>query len=172
MYQQHRPAGTALTRRHVLTRVLPAVAVLPALGGCSLLGQGAASAPDPLPGLADAARADAALTSSVITADPSLRVRLEPLRAARTAHATAIDRMLGRPPGTPVPAAATATATSTATATTTAPARSGTPGVAQLHDALAASAAAAGDAALTLDADQVGLVASVAACCAAYAALV
>src|SRR5436305_14465687 len=80
-----------LTRRHVLTRVFPAVVAVPAvsagLGGCSLFGTSAAGAPDPLPGLADAARADAARAASLITADPGLPRRLEPLRAARATHA-------------------------------------------------------------------------------------
>ncbi len=176
-----RRLGAPLTRRHVLTRVFPAIVAVPAvtagLGGCSLLGQSAAGAPDPLPGLADAARADAALAASVIAADASLRSRVEPLRAARTAHAAALDRMLGRPPGTAVPAPAVSTAPATARPTTgstaapaTGSARTSKPGVTQLHDALVASAAAAADAALGLPGEKVGLVASVAACCSAYAA--
>lgn len=172
-----RRLGAPLTRRHVLTRVFPAIVAVPAvtagLGGCSLLGQSAAGAPDPLPGLADAARADAALVASVIAADASLRSRLEPLRAARAAHAAALDRMLGRPPGTAVPAPAVSTARPT-TGPTAAPApggaRSSKPAVTQLHDALVASGAAAADAALGLPGEKVGLVASVAACCSAYAA--
>jgi hypothetical protein len=43
--------------------------------------------------------------------------------------------------------------------------------VRQVHDAIAASAAAASDATLVLPPEKVGLVASVAACCATYAAL-
>jgi hypothetical protein len=155
--------------------VFPAIVAVPAvtagLGGCSLLGQSAAGAPDPLPGLADAARADAALAASVIAADASLRGRVEPLRAARTAHAAALDRMLGRPPGTAVPAPAVSTARPTTTAApATGSARPAKAGVTQLHDALVASAAAAADAALGLPGEKVGLVASVAACCSAYAA--
>jgi hypothetical protein len=158
--------------------VFPAIVAVPAvttLGGCSLFGQSAAAAPDPLPGIADAARADAALAASVIAADPSLRARLEPLRAARAAHAAALDQMLGRPPSSAVPAAAAPPATPGARPTAGAPAtgaaRASKTGVTQLHDALVASAAAASDAALVLPTGKVGLVASVAACCSTYAAL-
>lgn len=174
-----RPSGTPLTRRHLLTRVLPAAVVLPpAVSGCSVFGQSAAKAPDPLPGLADAARADAALAAAAIAADPSLRGRLEPLRAARTTHAAELDRMLGRPPGTAAPANPTAAPRSAAATSTppsgTAPsgtARRDAPGVRQVHDAIAASAAAAAEATLLLPTEKVGLVASVAACCSTYAAL-
>lgn len=175
----HRPAGT-LSRRHLLTRVFPAIVAVPtaaaALGGCSLLSRSTADAPDPIPGLADAARADAALAASIITADPGQRARLEPLRAARTTHAAALDRLLGRAPSAAVPAAVTAPATATprptaGSAPATGGARASKASLAQLHDALTASAAAATDAALVLPAEKVGTVASVAACCAAYAAL-
>lgn len=174
----HRPAHALLTRRHLLTRVFPAIVAVPAvtaaLGGCSLIGGTAADPPDPLPGLADAARADAALAASLITADPSLRSRLEPLQSARAAHAAALDQMLGRPPGSAVPAAATSPATPAAgptSAPATGSARTSEAGVAQLHEALVASTAAAADAALALPTEKVGLVASVAACCSTYAAL-
>ena len=186
----HRPVSTRMTRRHVLTRVLPAVAVAPAaLSGCSVLGQSAAKAPDPLPGLADAARSDAALAAAAIAADPSLRARLEPLRAARATHAAALDRILGRPPATagagapanpaptsPVPTSPVPTSAAPRSAPSTSTPPSGTarrtsPGARDVHDAVAASAAAAAEAALALPAEKVGLVASVAACCSAYAAL-
>ncbi len=182
-----RPSGPRLTRRHLLTRVLPAAVALPAVvSGCSVFGQGSAKAPDPLPGLADGARADAALAAAAIAADPSLRGRLEPLRAARTTHAAELDRMLGRPPSTAVPAApANPNATPRSAAATSSPpsgtapsgtapsgtARRDAPGVRQVHDAIAASAAAASEATLVLPAEKVGLVASVAACCSTYAAL-
>jgi hypothetical protein len=146
-----------------------------------VFGQSAAKAPDPLPGLADAARADATLAAAAIAADPSLRGRLEPLRAARTTHAAELDRMLGRPPSTAAPAApANPSATPRSAAATSTPpsgtAPSGTagrdaPGVRQVHDAITASAAAAAEAALVLPVEKVGLVASVAACCSTYAAL-
>ncbi|MGI5129074.1 hypothetical protein ACQEVB_19875 [Pseudonocardia sp. CA-107938] len=173
----HRPFGSRLTRRHVLTRVLPAVVVLPtAVSGCSL-GQNAAKAPDPLPGLADAARADAALAAAAIAADPTLKARLEPLRAARTTHAAELDRLLGRPPATgaaartTAPAAPSGTSSAKPSATPSSTARRDAPGVREVHDAIAASAAAAADAAMVLPAEKVGLVASVAACCSTYAAL-
>ncbi|MDN5860468.1 MAG: hypothetical protein L0H84_17830 [Pseudonocardia sp.] len=172
-----RPAGVALTRRDVLTRVVPVMAAVPAvaaLGGCSLLGKGAARTPDPLPALADAARADAALVTSVITTDPSLLARMEPLRAARLTHAAALDQVLGRPvdTGTPTPPPRAAAASAAGNnATTTGAAGSSLAGVRRLHDAMIASAAAATAAALALPAEQVGLVASISACCSAYAAL-
>jgi hypothetical protein len=175
----HRPVGTRLTRRHVLTRVLPAVAVLPVASGCSAFGQSTAKAPDPLPALADAARSDAALAAAAIAADPSLRTRLEPLRAARTTHAAELDRMLGRPPATagaagpasPAPRSSAPRSTAPGSVPPSGTARQDSPGLREVHDAVAASAAAAADAALVLPAEKVGLVASVAACCSTYAAL-
>jgi hypothetical protein len=157
--------------------MLPAAVVLPAVvSGCSVFGQSSAKAPDPLPGLADAARADAALAAAAIAADPSLRGRLEPLRAARTTHAAELDRMLGRPPSTAVPAAPTGPSAPPRSAAATSIPPSGTarrdaPGVQQVHEAIAGSAAAAAEATLVLPAEKVGLVASVAACCSTYAAL-
>jgi hypothetical protein len=178
----HRPSVTRVTRRHLLTRVFPAVAVLPAaVGGCSVFGQSAAKAPDPVPALADAARSDAALAAAAIAADPSLRARLEPLRAARATHAAELDRILGRPPATAGPGAGgtapspTSTSAPRSAASTSTPpsgtARRDNPGVREVHDAVAASATAASEAALVLAPEKVGLVASVAACCSTYAAL-
>ena len=131
----------------------------PAVAGCALGGPPGPSRADPLIALADAARADAALAAAAIAADPTLAERLQPLVDARTAHAAALDAEVARldprrpharardpgarrPPGPAGPGAAR-------------PRRR--PG------------AAAGEVALGLPVDRVGLVASVAACCAAYA---
>lgn len=162
----HRPlVGTApdVSRRAVLTRVLPALVVAPTvLSACSTPGAGADSGPDPLIAMADAARADAALAEAAVAGDSALRKQLEPLRAARAAHAVALDAVLGR-----VPPSGSASAAPTRRA----PAGSDTPGIDEVHEALTASGRAAADLAMTLSAERVGLVASIAACCAAYAAI-
>ena len=51
--------------------------------------------------LADAARADAALAAAVIAADPTVAARIDPLRAARTEHAAALDAEIVRVGGVP-----------------------------------------------------------------------
>jgi hypothetical protein len=129
----------------------------PALAGCSTapVPQG----PDPLIALADAARTDAALATAAITASPNLADRVQPLVEARTAHAAALDAEVARlDPARP----------STTPATTPAPAQ-GSATLAQVRAAVLASGEAAATAALDLPAERVGLVASVAACCNAYA---
>jgi len=143
------------TRRQVLAALLLAPAAVAGLGACTL---GAEPQVDPLLALADQARADAALAAAAVSAEPGLASRVEPLRAARTEHAAALDAEVARrdpdaPPPGPVP----------------------TPGprvtLATLRDALQASGRSAGEVALGVPAERVGLVASVAACCAAYAAV-
>jgi hypothetical protein len=143
------------TRRQVLAALLLAPAAVAGLGACSL---GSEPQVDPLVALADQARADAALAAATVAAAPDLASRLEPLRAARTEHAAALDAEVVRqdpdaaPPG-PVP----------------------TPGpqvtLAALRESLQASGRSAGQVALDVPVERVGLVASVAACCAAYAAV-
>jgi hypothetical protein len=162
-----------------LALALPAAAAF--VSGCS----GATARrkePDPLVALADAARADVALATAAVAADPGLSARIEPLRAARAEHAAALDAevvRVGGVPGAPTdvgPTAAPAappsgSAPASATAGTSPPA-SVTPQVvtlAQVRDALAASHRGAADLVPGLPAERVGLVASVAACCAAYA---
>ncbi len=149
--------GPSLSRR----RLLVAVGIAPAvLGGCGFLGA-ADDGPDPLVALADAARADAALAAALVAAEPGLAERVDPLVAARTEHAAALDaEVLRLDPGA-APAAASPTSAPPAAPAT----------LAGLRAAIAASGAAAGDAALTLPAERVGLVAAVAACCATYAAV-
>jgi hypothetical protein len=143
------------TRRQVLAALLLAPAAIAGLGACSL---GTEPRVDPLVALADQARADAALAAAAVAAQPDLAARLEPLRVARTEHAAALDAEIARqdpdaPPPGPVP----------------------TPGppvtLATLREALQASGRSAGEVALDVPAERVGLVASVAACCAAYAAV-
>jgi len=145
--------------------VLPAAATV--LGGCS--GQDRrADRPDPLIALADAARADAALAAAAIAAAPALATRIDPLREARIEHAAAFDAEVGRMggvPGTAVSPAATAAApppTGTAAPPVT---------LARVREAVAASQVGAAELVENLPAERVGLVASVAACCATYAAL-
>jgi hypothetical protein len=145
----------AFSRRRLLAGLL---LVPPALTGCSLGALSRDTAPDPLIALADAARADAALVAALVAARPELAERLTPLRTARIDHATALDAEVAREAG--------ATATPAPPPT---PAPAGT--AAAVRAAVLASGNAAAAAALTLPAQRVGLVASVAACCAAYAAV-
>ncbi|MBW0093182.1 hypothetical protein I4I77_26730 [Pseudonocardia sp. KRD-188] len=106
--------------------MLAALALAPvALSPVALTGCAAArdDGPDPLIGLADAARSDAALAAALVAADPDLAERVNPLVDARTAHAARLD------------------------------------------------AVTAAEAVLSLPAERVGLVASISACCATYAAV-
>lgn len=166
------PPGSGVSRRRVLAG---AVLAVPALAGCSF--GGADEPPDPLIALADAARSDAALAAAAVAANPDLRARVDPLRAARTEHAAALDAEVVRAGGTAPSAAPTAPAT----AAPTAPPPSGTTvaptGVTQavtlarVREAVAASQRGAAQLVPDLPAERVGLVASVAACCATYAAV-
>jgi hypothetical protein len=145
----------ALSRRRLLAGMLLAP---PALAGCSLGASTKDTGPDPLIALAGSARADAALVTAAITTQPDLAERLTPLRTARADHAAALDAEIVRratgPSATPAPAPAPATGAATAAA---------------VRAAVLASGRAAAAAALTLPAERVGLVASVAACCSTYA---
>ncbi|GAA1318440.1 hypothetical protein [Pseudonocardia xinjiangensis] len=153
------PSGPAsvpgISRRRVLAGLL---LLPPALAGCSI-GAGAGDGPDPLIALAEAARSDAALAAAAVAASPALADRVRPLADARTAHAVALEAEVARadPDRAPVQP-------------TTPPARpASTVTLAQVRAATVASGQAAAGAVLTLPVDRVGLVASVAACCAAYA---
>jgi hypothetical protein len=125
----------------------------PVLAACS----GGDKRPDPLIALADSARADAALTVVVAAAKPELGEKLDPLRVARTEHAAALDAEVVKLD--PSRASATPAAPPTADQQATLPA---------LKEALQASATAAAQVALDLPVERVGLVASIAACCATY----
>jgi hypothetical protein len=147
--------GPGIPRRRILVGLL---LVPPAVSGCAL---GAASRPraiDPLIALADAARADAALAAAAVTADAALTGRVQPLVEARTAHAAALDTEVRRLR----PARAQTTPTPP-------PPVDGPVSLARVRAAARASADAAAAAALDLPVDRVGLVASIAACCAGYA---
>lgn len=152
------PSGPAtwpgITRRQVLAGLL---LLPPALAGCSTAS--VPQGPDPLIALADAARTDAALAASAITASPNLADRVQPLVDARTAHAATLDAEVAR---------LDSTRASTTPATRPAPGQ-GSATLAQVRGAVLASGEAAATAALDLPAERVGLVASVAACCNAYA---
>ncbi|MCW2721873.1 hypothetical protein [Pseudonocardia sp.] len=154
-----RPSGSGLSRRRMLAGLL---LVPPALAGCSFGGSARDTEPDPLIALADAARADVALITAAGAADPKIAESIAPLRAARTDHAAALDAEVAR---------LDPTRTTAAHAPTPAPApTTGTPTLRAVRDAVKASASAAATAVLTLPAERVGLVASVSACCATYAA--
>ena len=137
--------------------------VPPALAGCSLGAASGADGPDPLIALADAARADAALAAAAIAADPELTDSLQPLVAARTEHAAALDAEVARLD----PDRATSGPPTPSTAPASRPER--TPDQAQVRQAVLASGQAAAAVALGLPPERVGLVASVAACCSTYA---
>ena len=141
----------AITRRALLVGLVLAPPVL------SACGFGGEKKPDPLIALADAARADAALTVAVTTAKPELGEKLEPLRAARTEHAAALDAEVAKLD--PSKASATPAPPPPPKGEATLPA---------LKDALQASANAAALVALDLPVERVGLVASIAACCGTY----
>jgi hypothetical protein len=147
-----------ITRRRLLAALL---LVPPALAGCSV-GPSAPATPDPLIALAAAARSDAALAAAAIAADPALADRVQPFIDARTQHAAALDAEVARldPQRTPAPSATRSPAPA-----------GGPPGLAGVREAALASGSAAADAALTLPAERVGLVASVAACCNTYGAV-
>ena len=155
-------AAALVGRRRILqlALVLPAAAVL---GGCRVQ-DSSDDRPDPLIGLADAARADAALAAAAVAADPALAARIDPLREARTEHAAALDAEVARLGGTPAAAAPSASAGATPTATPPVT-------LARVREAVARSHVGAAELVEGLPAERVGLVASVAACCATYAGL-
>jgi hypothetical protein len=152
------PPGSGVARRRLLAGALLAV---PALAGCSF-GPGADEPPDPLIALADAARSDAALASAVVAAAPDLADKVRPLADARLAHAAALDAEVSRldPERTVIPTPAPVPATGLAK-----------DGLARVRSAAQAAATAAAAVVPTLETGRVGLVASVAACCSAYAAV-
>jgi hypothetical protein len=150
--------GLGISRRSLLAGLL---LVPPAVAGCSIGGSTGPTGPDPLIALADTARADAALAAAAVAADPGLADRVQPLVDARTQHAAALDAEVVRLDPDHTPAASA----------THSPTPSGRPDLAQVREAVAASGRAASEAALGLPAERVGLVASVAACCSAYAAV-
>jgi hypothetical protein len=166
-----------LDRRRVLQLMLALPAAATVVAGCSGATTDRDDRPDPLVALADAARADAALAAAVIAADPTVAARIDPLRAARTEHAAALDAEIVRVGGVPTtatpsmaPAVGTAGPAAPAGATgTAAPAPVAT--VARVREAVAASQRGAAELVPDLPAERVGLVASVAACCATYAAV-
>lgn len=157
------PVGAAaLSRRRILQLALLVPASATVLGGCGALTDREDDRPDPLIALADAARADAALAAAAVAAQPALAARVEPLRAARTEHAAALDAEVARLAGTtaapPAPVPVTTTPAPPAT-------------LARVREAVAASQVGAAELVEDLPADRVGLVAAVAACCATYAAV-
>jgi len=170
-----------LDRRRLLALALLAP-VASGLGACSGGPVGRPKTPDPLVALADAARADAALAAAAIAANSELTARVDPLRAARAEHAAALDAEVVRAGGTPGSAVPTAGAAPAADPSAAATTPSADPTVAptgvtqavslaRVREAVAASQRGAAQLVPDLPADRVGLVASVAACCATYAAV-
>ena len=158
--------GPTLDRRRVLQLMLALPAAATVVAGCSGARTDRDDRPDPLVALADAARAD-----------PTVAARIDALRAARTEHAAALDAEIvraGGVPSTAPPSAAPASGTGGPTARPSA-AGTATPApavtVARVRDAVAASQRGAAELVPDLPAERVGLVASVAACCATYAAV-
>ena len=141
-----------ISRRQLITGLL---LLPPVLAGCAL-GTDAQAGPDPLIALADAARGDVALAATALASTPALAPRIQPLVDARSAHAQALDAEVARldpsQPSRPPAQATTRTVT-----------------LAEVRAAVLASGQSAAAAVLALPPDRVGLVASVAACCAAYA---
>jgi hypothetical protein len=161
-----------LSRRRMLALAMATPVALSGLGACTP-GSGEPEGPDPLIALAAAARSDAALAAAAVAADPALADRVEPLRVARTEHAAALDAEVTRldPDHTPVPGpTGTPSTGSTSTATPSA-APGARPGLDALREAVATAHAAAAAVAVDLPAERAGLVCSVAACCAAYEAV-
>lgn len=151
----------AVTRRPVLVAMLLAPAVW-GVGACSLLRD---DRPDPLLALADQARVDVALATAVAAADGVLAARVEPVRAARAAHAEALEVEIARRTPDALRAGAGRAEPGPDPGVDTQATLAG------LRDALAGSGEAAGTLALRLPPERTGLVASVAACCTAYAEL-
>ncbi|MFP5023022.1 hypothetical protein [Pseudonocardia phyllosphaerae] len=146
--------GSVASRRQVLRIAATAVAATPLLASCKSDSGGNNGSSEPLLGMADQARMDASMIAAAVTSDPKLAERLEPLRAARMEHATALDAAAGRTPGeAPVPAT---------------PQRAS---LADVRDAVDASARTAGEVVNQAPAMQAGLVAEIAACCSTYAGI-
>jgi len=158
------PSAAVLVDRRRILQLALVLPVAAGLGGCGAATDRRTDRPDPLVALADAARADAALAAAAVAADPALAARIDPLREARTEHAAALDAEVVRMGGpSAVPTAAPPTAAPVTT--TAAPAVT----LARVREAVAASHVGAAELVENLPAERVGLVASVAACCAAYA---
>ncbi|MCE3555041.1 hypothetical protein LWC33_26755 [Pseudonocardia sp. RS11V-5] len=156
-----RPAAPPLTRRRALSLGLAAGGLglaAPVLAGCAA---GSSDGPDPLIPLVTRARSDAALVTAVITADPSLTGQLDPLRSARSDHAATLEQEIARVAGT--------TASPTPAAAPTAP-QAGAD-LNAVRQAVADAAREAAGLVGTVPIARAGLVGSVAACCAAYTAV-
>jgi hypothetical protein len=155
------PAATRLTRRRALALGLAAGGLgiaAPVLAGCAA--GSSDDGPDPLIPLVTRARSDAALVTAVITADPSLTGQLDPLRSARSDHATALEHEITRVAGTTAPIPAPAPTTPQAGADLNA-----------VRQAVADAAREAAGLVSSVPTARAGLVGSVAACCAAYSAV-
>ena len=158
------PSAAVLVDRRRILQLALVLPVAAGLGGCGAATDRRTGRPDPLIALADAARADATLAAAAVAADPALAARIDPLREARTEHAAALDAEVVRMGG---PSAAPTAAPPTAAPVTTTAAPAVT--LAEVREAVAASHVGAAELVENLPAERVGLVASVAACCAAYA---
>ncbi|MCW0214578.1 MAG: hypothetical protein OJJ54_14560 [Pseudonocardia sp.] len=153
------PGRPTLGRRRFLALAATGAAALaasPVLAACT--STDGTEGPDPLIALARRARADAALVGAAIAADPRLTDRLDPLRAARTDHATALDREIQRLNPKAAPSAAPATAPPKAD-------------LAAVRTAVQDASREAQGLVAGIAVERVGLVAAITACCTTYAAV-
>jgi hypothetical protein len=151
-----------LARRPVLLGLAGTVLLVPLAG---LLAGCGSDEPDPLQVLAERALTDAAMIDGVRTntsVKPNVAATLATLAEARRAHARSLAEALGE------------SNTIDATPPSTAPPPSGQgadAAVSRVRDALDEARQEAGDLVLTLPRQHAGLVGSIAACCAAYRAV-
>jgi hypothetical protein len=149
-------------RRPFLLGLAAVAGAVPAAG---LLAGCGSEEPDPLEALAKRARADAALIDSILNfgqLGAALSTRLGPVADARRQHATALGVELGEtspatPSTSPTPPPSDQTDVNSA--------------VQRVRTALAGSARQAGLLVLTLPRQRAALAGSIAACCAAYEAV-
>ncbi len=167
-----------VSRRHLL---LGSAALVVAAGsaGCGVLGDDRSDAqrspipsPDPLLGVARAARADAAAATQLAAVTPPQAVPLRTIAAERTAHAQTLDAEIARAAGTTVggagaPSESVATTPAPVTPVTVTPGTVAPGTVAALRDSLQRNQGAAAELARSAPPYRAGLLGSVAAACAA-----
>lgn len=155
-----------VARRHVLVNGGRALLALSALGtALAACGSPAPPAPEPLTEQLDMARHDNELaTAAAKAAPPPIAPALLEVAAERARHASALVEEIARAAGTPIPTEST---TSSSPSTTPSTAASPPPSVADVANALRASAESANRLAPTLSGYRAGLLGSIAAACTA-----